>query len=103
MTSGQKIPRSTNTSRKRPAADDETPPPKRHHPDAVEQLLETIKYQIEKATDIWARLNDGEDKFGDANPIFLGLIKSAISSGNLAVKLVEGKDESHETDPFENE
>jgi 3-methyladenine DNA glycosylase/8-oxoguanine DNA glycosylase len=82
--------------RKRAAIDDEAPAPKRHHPDAVEQLVETIKFQqqqIEKATNIWVRLKGGEDRLGDANTMFLGLIKSAMYSGSLAVKLVEKQDE----------
>jgi hypothetical protein len=80
--------------RKRTATGDEAPAPKRHHPDAVEQLLETMKFQqqqIEKATDIWVRLKGGEDRLGDANTMFLGLVKSAMYSGSLAVKLVEEK------------
>jgi hypothetical protein len=81
--------------RKRAATDDETPAPKRHHPDAVEQLLETMKFQqqqIEKATNIWVRLKGGEDRLGDANTMFLGLVKSAMYSGSLAVKLIETQD-----------
>lgn len=96
MTSDHSIPQRTNTGRKRAAIDNETPPPKRHHPDAVEQLLETIKFQqqqIEKATDVWVRLKGGADKLGDANTIFLGLVKSAMYSGNLAVKLVENQED----------
>jgi hypothetical protein len=81
--------------RKRAATDDETPVPKRHHPDAVEQLLETMKFQqqqLEKATNIWVRLKGGEDRLGDANTMFLGLVKSAMYSGSLAVKLIETQD-----------
>ena len=92
MTSDHSIPQHTNGSRKRAATDNETPPPKRHHPDAIEQLLETIKFQIDKATDIWVHLNSDEDKVSDADPVFLGLLKSAVSSGNLAVKMVEGRE-----------
>jgi hypothetical protein len=82
--------------RKRAAIDDEAPAPKRHHPDAVEQLVETIKFQqqqIDKATNIWVRLKGGEDRLGDANTMFLGLVKSAMYSGSLAVKLVEKQDD----------
>ncbi|KAH0285974.1 hypothetical protein M436DRAFT_84979 [Aureobasidium namibiae CBS 147.97] len=96
MTSDHNIPDHTNTNRKRAAANNEVPPPKRHHPDAVDQLLETIKFQqqqINKATDIWVRLKGGEDKLGDANTIFLGLVKSAMYSGSLAVKLVENQED----------
>jgi hypothetical protein len=81
-----------STMRKRATTDDEAPALKRHHPDAVEQLLETMKFQqkqIEKATNIWVRLKGGEDRLGDANTIFLGLVRSAMYSGSLAVKLVE--------------
>lgn len=96
MTSDHNIPHHTNTNRKRAAANNEAPPPKRHHPDAVDQLLETIKFQqqqINQATDIWVRLKGGEDKLGDANTIFLGLVKSAMYSGSLAVKLVENQED----------
>lgn len=96
MTSNNNIPHLPILNRKRPAANNDNPPPKRHHPDAVEQLLETIKFQqqqINKATDIWVRLKGGEDKLGDANTIFLGLVKSAMYSGSLAVKLVENQED----------
>jgi len=83
------------TNRKRAAAaNNDIPAPKRHHSDAVSQLLETIKFQqqqIEKAANIWVRLKGGEDKLGDANTMLLGLVKSAMYSGSLAVKLVEGQ------------
>jgi hypothetical protein len=96
MTSDHNIHEHTNAGRKRAATNNEVPPPKRHHPDAVDQLLETMKFQqqqIEKATDIWVRLKGGEDNMDDANTISLGLIKSAMYSGSLAVKLVESQDD----------
>jgi hypothetical protein len=91
-----------NINRKRAAAaNDETPPPKRHHPYAVERLLETVKFQqqqIEMATEIWVRLKGGENRLGDANAMFLGLIKSAMYSESLAVKLVETQDVNDDDD-----
>jgi hypothetical protein len=94
-----------NTRRKRAAAaafdSDTPPPPKRHHPEAVEQLLETMKFQqqqIEKATNNWVRLNGGEHRLSDANSIFLGVIKSAMYSGSLAAKLVERQDGDDDED-----
>lgn len=91
------IPRLNLANRKRAAvANDDTAPPKRHRPDAVAQLVEAIKFQqqqIEKATNIWVRLKGGEDKLGDANTMFVGLVKSAMYSGSLAVKLVESQEE----------
>lgn len=111
MTFGR-IPRLTIANRKRAAASNDIPAPKRHHPDAVSQLLETIKFQqqqIEKATNIWVRLKGGEDKLGDANTMFLGLVKSAMYSGSLAAQLVEAQEddtvdfESYEDDLAEDE
>jgi hypothetical protein len=91
-----------NINRKRAAAaNDETLPPKRHHPYAVERLLETVKFQqqqIEMATEIWVRLKGGENRLGDANAMFLGLIKSAMYSESLAVKLVETQDVNDDDD-----
>jgi hypothetical protein len=99
-----------NTRRKRGAAaafdDDTPPPPKRHHPEAVEELLETMKFQqqqTEKATHNWVRLNGGEHRLSDANSIFLGVIKSAMYSGSLAAKLVERQDVDDHGDDGEDE
>jgi len=93
MSSGDDIPQDTLTNRKRAtAAEHEAPAPKRHRSDAVEQLLETMRFQnqqIEKATDIWVRLKGGEAKLGDANTNFLSIVKSAMYGGRLAMKLVE--------------
>lgn len=101
MTSGRNIPQHTNANRKRSAANNEAPAPRRHHPDAVDQLLETMKFQqeqINRATDIWVRLNGGEDNLVGGHAIFLGLIKSTMYSERLAVKLVESQEEEEEED-----
>ncbi|CAD0114455.1 unnamed protein product [Aureobasidium uvarum] len=96
MSSSDDIAQAAIISRKRHAnAHTEVSAPKRHHPDAVGQLLETMNFQqqqIEKATAIWIRLKGGENKLGDANTNFLSVVKSAMYSGSLAIKLVEKQD-----------
>lgn len=99
MSSGDDNTEETLVNRKRAAeANNAVPPPKRQRSDAVEQLLETMRFQnqqIEQAMNIWIRLKGGEAKLGDANSNFLSIVKSAMYSGTLAMKLVEkqGADE----------
>lgn len=96
MSSGDDTTEETLVNRKRAAETNSTvPPPKRHRSDAVEQLLETMRFQnqqIEQAISIWVRLKGGEAKLGDANTNFLSIIKSAMYGGTLAMKLVEQQD-----------
>ncbi|KAH0369257.1 hypothetical protein KCU65_g3490, partial [Aureobasidium melanogenum] len=95
MSSGDDTTEETLVNRKRTAATNDVPPPKRHRFDAVEQLLETMRFQnqqIEQAMNIWIRLKGGEAKLGDANTNFLSIIKTAMYSGTLAMKLVEKQD-----------
>lgn len=101
MSSGGDTPQDTLINLKRAAATNkEVAPPKRHRSDAVEQLLETMRFQqqqIKTATDIWVRLKGGEAKLGDANTNFLSIVKSTMYGGSLAMKLVEQQD-ADETD-----
>ncbi|KAH0254817.1 hypothetical protein KCU91_g17801, partial [Aureobasidium melanogenum] len=107
MSSGDDNTEETLVNRKRAAeANNAVPPPKRHRSDAVEQLLETMRFQnqqIEQAMNIWIRLKGGEAKLGDANSNFLSIVKSAMYSGTLAMKLVEkqGADEDDRDNQIE--
>ncbi|KAG9642815.1 hypothetical protein KCU64_g12010, partial [Aureobasidium melanogenum] len=100
MSSGGDTPQETHINRKRAAKiNDEVPPPKRHRSDAVEQLLETMRFQnqqIEQAINIWVRLKGGEAKLGDANTNFLSIVRSAMYGGTLAMKLVEKQDDDED-------
>ncbi|KEQ65734.1 uncharacterized protein M437DRAFT_81587 [Aureobasidium melanogenum CBS 110374] len=107
MSSGDDTTKETLVKRKRAAeANNAVPPPKRHRSDAVEQLLETMRFQnqqIKQAMNIWIRLKGGEAKLGDANSNFLSIVKSAMYSGTLAMKLVEkqGADEDDRDNQIE--